>query len=130
LLLIVAALDDRQLRALRELTEAELGMDALVEVHTSAELQRALACGAKLIGVNNRDLGTFTVSLETSEQLASAAPAGTVLISESGLRNRRDIDRLREAGFAAFLIGESLMLARDPGAALRHLIAQEDQRPS
>lgn len=121
LLLIVAALDDQQLGSLRRLAEDDLGMDALVEVHTSEELQRAVACGANLIGVNNRNLHTFEVSLETSLALAAEAPSDAVLVSESGLRNSTDLARLREAGYRGFLIGESLMRSEDPEAALRDL---------
>jgi indole-3-glycerol phosphate synthase len=121
LLLIVAALDDQKLSALLRLTEEDLGMDALVEVHTAAELERAAAAGARLVGVNNRDLRTFEVSLETSIELAAHAPAGALLVSESGLRGTGDLDRLRARGFRAFLIGETLMRAEDPESALRHL---------
>jgi len=119
ILLIVAALDDGLLSQLRELAEDELGMDALVEVHTSEEMQRAAACGAKLIGVNNRDLRTFAVSLETSLSLAREAPSEALLISESGLKHAADLQRLYEAGYRGFLIGETLMRADDPAAALR-----------
>ncbi len=99
ILLIVAALDDETLSHLRRLAEDELGMDALVEVHTSDEMKRAAACGAKLIGVNNRDLRTFEVSLETSLSLATQAPPEALLISESGLHSSNDLQRLREAGY-------------------------------
>jgi len=122
-LLIVAALDDNQLVSLRKLVEDKLGMDALIEVHTSEEMQRAIACGANLIGVNNRNLHTFEVSLETSLSLAKGAPPGTVLISESGLNNSTDLARLRDAGYHGFLIGESLMRSQNPGAALRYLMS-------
>ena len=121
-LLIVAALDDDTLLRLRRLIEDELGMDALIEVHTGEEMQRAAACGANVIGVNNRNLHTFEVSLETSLSLAAEAPAGTVLISESGLNNSTDLARLRDAGYRGFLIGESLMRSENPGAALRELM--------
>lgn len=121
-LLIVAALDDAALRSFRELAEDELGLDALVEVHTAGELARAEASGAKLIGVNNRDLRTFEVSLETSVALAALAGDGALLVSESGLRDRQDVLRLRGHGFAGFLIGETFMRAADPGAALRALV--------
>ncbi|MEN3328214.1 MAG: indole-3-glycerol phosphate synthase [Acidobacteriota bacterium] len=119
ILLIVAALDDGLLSKLRRLAEDELGMDALVEVHTSDEMKRAAACGAKLIGVNNRDLRTFEVSLETSLSLAREAPSEALLISESGLNSAADLRRLYEAGYRGFLIGETLMRADDPAAALR-----------
>lgn len=121
ILLIVAALDDETLLQLRQLAE-EQGMDALVEVHTSDEMKRAAACGATLIGVNNRDLRTFEVSLETSLSLAPAAPREAVLVSESGLHNSADLQRLRESGYHGFLIGETLMRADKPEQALRHLL--------
>jgi indole-3-glycerol phosphate synthase len=121
LLLIVAALDDEALARLLRLTEEELGMDALVEVHTAEELGRALDAGASIVGVNNRDLRTFEVSLKTSTELAGRAPAGTLLVSESGLRGAGDVDRLRSCGFRAFLVGETLMRADDPETALRYL---------
>lgn len=119
-LLIVAVLDDRELEDLRGLIE-ELGMDALVEVHNSEEMDRAARCGAKLVGINNRDLRTFQVSLETSIQLAPLAPQGTLLVSESGLTSAAELQRLREKGFHGFLIGETLMRAHCPEAALREL---------
>lgn len=121
LLLIVAALDDDGLARLLRLTEEELGMDALVEVHTADELGRALGAGARLVGVNNRDLRTFEVKLETSVELAKLAPAETLLVSESGLRGAGDVDRLRACGYRAFLVGETLMRAEDPETALRYL---------
>ena len=119
LLLIVAALDDETLGRLRQLTEDELGMDALVEVHTREEMDRARNSGAKLIGVNNRNLGTFAVSLETSAQLAPFAGDHALLVSESGIESAGDIRRLYDLGFRGFLIGESLMRADDPGEALK-----------
>jgi indole-3-glycerol phosphate synthase len=119
ILLIVAALDDELLAHLRRLAEDELQMDALVEVHTSEEMKRAAACGAKLIGVNNRDLRTFEVSLDTSLRLAREAPHEALLISESGLKSAGDLQRLHDAGYRGFLIGETLMRADDPAAALR-----------
>ena len=118
LLLIVAALDDETLGRLLTLTEEKLGMDALVEVHTREEMERAVAQGAKLIGVNNRDLRTFDVSTETSLQLARFAPADTVLVSESGL-TPDEVPNLRAAGYSGFLIGETLMRAADPERQLR-----------
>ena len=122
LLLIVSALTDDKLRTLRELTEDEIGMDALVEVHSGAELQRAVAAGAKLIGVNNRDLRTFNVSLTTSEQLARAAPPDSILVSESGLSTHDDLLHLRELGFQGFLIGETLMQSARAEQALSSLL--------
>lgn len=121
LLLIVAALDDATLAALLGLTEGDLWMDALVEVHTAGELERAAAMGARIVGVNNRDLRTFTVSLETSIELAAQAPVGALLVSESGLRGAGDVDRLRACGFRGFLVGETLMRADNPEVALRYL---------
>ena len=125
ILLIVAALDDETLWQLRRVAEDELGMDALVEVHTSEEMKRAVAAGATLIGVNNRDLRTFEVSLNTSLSLAREAPSEALLISESGLRGPDDLRRLREAGYHGFLIGETLMRADNPVQALRTLRSQQ-----
>lgn len=122
-LLIVAALEDDILIKLRRLIEDDFGMDALIEVHTGEEMQRAVACGASVIGVNNRNLHTFEVSLDTSLLLAAKAPAGTVFVSESGLNNATDIARLRDAGYHGFLIGESLMRSENPGAALHELMS-------
>jgi len=122
LLLIVAALDDKTLTRLRTLAEDELGMDALIEVHTPDEMRRAIDCGADIIGVNNRDLTTFGLSLETSIELASMAPANAVLLSESGIGTREDIERLRAAGYQGFLIGETLMRSYDPAQLLRDLV--------
>ena len=121
LLLIVAALEDGALASLLRLTEGELGMDALVEVHTAGELERALRAGARIVGVNNRDLRTFEVSLDTSAALARLAPAGTLLVSESGISDASDVARLRACGFSAFLVGETLMRAESPERALRSL---------
>lgn len=120
-LLIVAALGDAQLRELLALGR-ELGMEALVEVHTAEELSRALSAGARIIGVNNRDLKTLGISVETSFQLIEQIPDGCIAVSESGLRAHDDLRRLREAGFDAFLIGESLMEAADPATALARLL--------
>ena len=121
LLLIVAALDVETLARLHRLVE-ELQMDALVEVHTVEEMQRAHACGARIVGVNNRNLQTFDVSLDVSIELASHAPDGVSLVSESGLRDAEDLRRLRTHGYNGFLIGERLMLAKNPGKTLRALI--------
>ena len=118
LLLIVAALDDEALLGLRKLTEDELGMDALVEVHTRDELARALNAGAKLIGVNNRDLRTFTVSTATSVELARLTPPEVTLVSESGL-SPDEVRKLSALGYKGFLVGEALMTAEDPRAMLR-----------
>jgi indole-3-glycerol phosphate synthase len=120
-LLIVAALDDETLSRLRGLAEDDLGMDALVEVHSSEEMKRAVASGATLIGVNNRDLRTFEVSLDTSFALAREAPPEALLVSESGLHTADDLERLFAAGYRGFLIGEMLMRSGDPEQALRKL---------
>ena len=127
-LLIVAALDDALLRKLREVAEDELGLDALVEVHTSDELRRALDAGAKIIGANNRDLKTFQISLNTSERLIAETPPDSIMISESGLQNAESLCRLRSLGFRGFLIGEALMRVGDPETALRDLIAAAEDR--
>ena len=128
ILLIVAALDDASLGELRKVAEDELGLDALIEVHTSDELRRALNTGAKIIGVNNRDLQTFEVSLSTSERLIAEAPQDSVMISESGLRDPAQLRRLYALGFRGFLIGEQLMRAKNPETALRDLIAGAGER--
>jgi indole-3-glycerol phosphate synthase len=120
LLLIVAALDEETLVRLLRHTE-EIGMDALVEVHTATEMRRACEAGARIIGVNNRDLRTFEVSLETSVGLVEYAQPGAVLVSESGIRDAKDIARLRACGYSAFLIGETLMRAGRAADTLRAL---------
>lgn len=122
ILLIVTILADAQLRDFRARAR-ELDLDVLVEVHTAGELDRALAAGADLVGVNNRDLRTFVTRLEVTEELASRVPEGTLLVAESGFRTSEEIARLERAGARAFLIGESLMVADDPGAALEALLA-------
>jgi indole-3-glycerol phosphate synthase len=122
LLLIVALLDDETLHRLRSLTEVELGMDALVEVHTRAEMVRASASGATIIGVNNRNLHTFEVSIDVSLELADDAPHGALLVSESGLRHGSQLKQLRQAGYHGFLIGESLIATERPEDSLRALI--------
>ena len=124
ILLIAAVLDERQLRDLRE-AAARWSMDALVEVHNETELDRAVASGAEIIGVNNRDLATFEVSLETSLRLAARMPAGVLRVSESGIHARADVERLRQSGYQAFLVGEHLMKSAQPAAALRALVAPE-----
>jgi indole-3-glycerol phosphate synthase len=118
ILLIAALLDVPDLRRFRELA-AQFRMAALVEVHDDSELDAALASGAELIGVNNRNLHTFEVKLETSLRLIEKIPAEVVKIAESGIESREDVRRL--AGFDAFLVGEHLMKSSDPAAALRAL---------
>jgi indole-3-glycerol phosphate synthase len=125
ILLIVAALDDASLASLREIAEEELGLDALIEVHDESEMKRAAHCGANFIGVNNRDLRTFEVSLDTSLKLADRAPEHAILISESGLRTADDLLRLKDVGYRGFLIGESLMRAESPREALAALLKNE-----
>jgi indole-3-glycerol phosphate synthase len=120
LLLIVALLDSERLRMLRGEIE-NLGMEALVEVHDEADLDKALECGATLIGVNSRDLRTFDVSLDTALRLAPRIPRSAVAVAESGIRSQDDVRRLWDAGFRGFLIGEQLMRAASPGAELRKL---------
>jgi indole-3-glycerol phosphate synthase len=133
LLLIFAALDEAKLARLRHLTEYELGMDALVEVHTHEEFRRALASGANIIGINNRDLRSFEVRLETSIEILSSLSGyerwhdcpDTLFVSESGINTSEDIKRLRACGFDAFLIGESLMRAGDAASILKELSGEE-----
>ncbi|HEX9186680.1 MAG TPA: indole-3-glycerol phosphate synthase TrpC [Vicinamibacteria bacterium] len=122
-LLIVAALGDAELRDLLAVA-GEAGVDALVEVHDRAEIRRALAARARIVGVNNRDLRTLAVSLDTSLALAPAIPDDVVAVAESGIRTGADVRRLREAGFDAFLVGEHLMAAPDPGEALSRLLEE------
>lgn len=120
-LLIVAGLDDPMLGELLALGR-ELGMEALVEVHTREELQRALAVRARIIGVNNRNLRTLEVRVETSMELIKEIPEDCIAVCESGLRTHEDLLRFQAAGFDAFLIGEHLMAQPDPGMALRELL--------
>jgi len=122
-LLIVRILDDARLRDLLALS-LELGLSALVEVHTAGEVERALAAGAELIGVNNRDLATFHTDLSVSLDLAGLVPADRVLIGESGIRTPEDVDRLGGVGVDAILVGEHLMRAPDPGAAAAALVGR------
>ena len=122
ILLIVSALDDGQLVDLSGLA-LQLGMDVLVEVHDIDELERALQTDCALIGINNRDLRTFEVSLDTTLAMKDAVPPDRILVTESGIATRADVARLRAAGVHAFLVGESFMRAPDPGRALRELFA-------
>jgi indole-3-glycerol phosphate synthase len=108
-LLIVAALNEEELARFRSIAEDELEMDAIVEVHSAEELEIASRIGARIIGVNNRNLKTFEVSLDTSRELIRRRPANTLMIAESGLSTREEIDELRGLGFDGFLIGETLM---------------------
>jgi indole-3-glycerol phosphate synthase len=124
-LLIAAVLEDGIFRELLALGRS-LGMEALVEVHSRPELDRVLVAGAQIIGVNNRDLQDFSVHLKTSLNLIREIPDECIAVSESGLSTRQDIDRLRNAGFDAFLIGEHLMQQDDPAQALIDLIGSSD----
>lgn len=119
-LLICAILDDRELSEYREIAES-LGMDALVETHDEREVRRALASGAKIIGVNNRNLRDFTVDIHNSTRLRSRIPDSVLFVSESGIRTPEDVRALYENHTDAVLIGESLMRAKDKGAELDHL---------
>jgi indole-3-glycerol phosphate synthase len=120
ILLIVAALDDARLAAL-ETCARGYGMDVLVEVHDAGELERALRLATPLIGINNRNLRTFNVSLATTIELAPRVPAERIVVSESGILARRDVAQLRRHRVQAFLVGEAFMRAPDPGAALAAL---------
>ena len=119
-LLIAAALDDTELRACHDLA-AEVGLDALVEIHDEAELERALAVGATLIGVNQRDLVTFEVDTERAVRMAGQMPDDVVRVAESGVRDAGDAARLAGAGYHAVLVGESLVTSGDPAAAVAAL---------
>ena len=122
ILLIAAILSERELRDFRE-AAARWKMAALVEVHNRRELDMAIAAGSDIIGVNNRDLATFQVTLDVSLSLAAHMPTGALLVSESGIHSAADVARLRAAGYSAFLVGEHLMKSGDPAAALRALVA-------
>jgi indole-3-glycerol phosphate synthase len=121
-LLIAACLDDAQLADFEAAAHA-LGLAVLVEVHDAAELERALRLTTPLIGINNRDLRNFQVSLDTTLRLLSAIPQQRLVVTESGIASRADVSRLRAAGVGAFLVGEAFMRAAEPGAALADLFA-------
>ena len=123
-LLIAAILDAKTLTTLIGVGRS-LDMESLVEVHAEDDLRKAIDCGASLIGVNNRDLATLRVSIETSLRLAPLLPSTAVRVSESGVESRADLELLKEAGYDAVLIGERLMREADPGAALRQLIGED-----
>ena len=125
ILLIVAALAVDQLGVFLRLAEDELGMDALVEVHTREEMATAKEIGATLIGVNNRDLRSFEVSLDISRDLIRSAPDGALLVAESGLKQRDELIELKSLGYSGFLIGETLMQNGDPEKELRNLTQAE-----
>ena len=123
ILLLASLLDLVQLRDFVAIAEA-FGCDALVEVHDEAELERAIAASARVIGVNNRDLRDFHVDLGTSERLGALIPGGVVRVAESGIQTSQDVDRLRAAGFHAFLVGESLLRQADLAGAVRALVTR------
>jgi len=127
ILLIAAALSDAELAGFTAFAHSH-GLDVLCEVHTAEELERVADLGCDACGVNNRNLSTFEVSLETSLDLVDRLPSGAVRVAESGIHTCDDIERLRAAGFEAFLIGESLMRQADPGAALRALLSPVAER--
>lgn len=121
LLLISRILDAGQLKEFIHLS-SELGLSSLVEIHDETDLEKALAAGARIIGINNRDLSTFSTNLEVSLRLAPLVPEGMTVISESGIRSRNDIERLESAGIHAFLVGETLMREKDIGRKMKELL--------
>jgi indole-3-glycerol phosphate synthase len=121
ILLLASLLDATQIRDFIACLD-EFSCDALVEVHDEAELARAVGGGARIIGVNNRNLRDFSVDLGASERLARQIPHGVLRVAESGIKTRADVDRLRAAGFDAFLVGESLLRQNDRAAAVRQLV--------
>ncbi len=125
ILLIAALLTADEIERFQSLAD-HYGMDSVVEVHDREELDKALAAGARIIGVNNRDLRTFSVSLETAESLAPHIPADVLKVAESGIHSHEDVKRLMAHGFQAFLVGEHLMTAPDVPAALRALTGRND----
>jgi indole-3-glycerol phosphate synthase len=124
ILIIMAAVDDAAARDL-EVAAADLGVDALIEVHDEAEVERALRLRSRLIGINNRDLKTFKTTLATSERLAPMIPRDRIVIGESGINAPADLARLARVGISTFLVGESLMRRADVAAATRALLARE-----
>lgn len=121
ILIIVAALDDTQMQEI-EAAAIECGMDALVEVHDAAEMERAARLKSRLIGVNNRDLRDFSVDFQRTYELVGHAPAGSTFVAESGLTTRADLDAMADHGIRCFLVGEALMRQHDVEAATRALI--------
>ncbi len=120
MLLIAAGLDDATIQACSN-EAREYGLDVLLEVHDASEMERAIALGASLIGINNRNLHSFETDLAVSEMLLPSVPPGVIAVSESGMRSAQDIVRLHAAGARGFLIGEALMRAEDPAALLASL---------
>ena len=127
ILLIAAALDAERLASFHELA-GDVGLDVLVEVHNARELEDAARSAPTLLGINNRDLRTFETSLDTTLSLLADVPQGTTVVTESGIRSRDDVRRMRDAGVGAFLVGEAFMRASDPGDALRELFGTDEPR--
>ncbi len=127
LLLIARLLEAGELRDFLGLA-SELGLAALVEVHNEADVEKAVSSGARIVGINNRDLATFRTDLEVSIRLARMVPKGVTVVSESGISSRGDIEKLMEAGIHAFLVGESLMREKDVGKKLRELLGRDRDR--
>jgi len=125
ILLIVAALDDGKLKDLYEIAKG-VQLDVLVEVHNLEEMDRALDLGADIIGINNRNLNTFEVSLQTTEELAEEIPSDCVAVSESGIKSAEDVRFVRKAGVNAILVGETLMRANNVAAKVQELLLRED----
>jgi indole-3-glycerol phosphate synthase len=124
LLLIARLLEAGELRDFLGLA-SELGLAVLVEVHDAADMEKAVSSGARIVGINNRDLATFRTDLDVSIRLARMVPKGVTVVSESGIDSRGDIEKLMEAGIHAFLVGESLMREKDVGKKLRELLGKE-----
>jgi len=127
-LLIASALSDRELEFLHARAR-DLGLDVLVEVHSESELDRVLGMACEIVGVNSRDLRTFQVDLQTPMRLAARLPESMLRVAESGISSRADLEQLRKAGYDAFLVGECLMRADQPAAALRGLLAAQPSAP-
>ncbi len=123
-LLIARILEFQQLRDLIELS-SEMGLATLVEIHDEADLGKAVSAGARIIGINNRDLSTFKTNLETSIQLAPLVPGGIIIVSESGIRSRQDVERLMQADIRVFLVGEALLMERDIARKIRELMGKD-----
>jgi indole-3-glycerol phosphate synthase len=127
-LIILAAINDATARELED-TAFAFGMDVLIEVHDESELERALSCRSRLIGINNRNLKTFETTLQTSERLAPLIPRDRQIVAESGINEPADLAQLAALGISTFLVGETLMRATDVAAATRALLARAAPRP-
>ena len=121
ILLITRLLSHEQLKGLQDIC-LDLGMVALVEVHDRQDMEKAIACGADIIGINNRDLNTFNVSMDTTHKLAPLVPKGNIIVSESGIKNKEDLQLLKHTGIHAVLVGTSLMKSKDMGKMARELV--------